>query len=305
MSVIFDALQQSEHLTNQVKKTAIDERIVTDGKIQKKKIILVVTTLLLLSILIWSYILNINVLNPIRETELTISDKDLSQLINSDRNDSEINEIEINHNRDNVIENSTFEPVGVFTNPLQSLAPPVMVVKNPQLTSSEIVSKPRTVTVTEAELAPVQEVISSDNDDIFTVTAEINREIPPIRSVDTVENVSIIVNQIKSVIRSGNIDQLDSLFTTLEQKTGNDSVIYLKLRGYSMLMQDSNIEAKLIYENLLTQYPDELELNLNMALLEMRIGQSSQALKRLNRIKSIYPESTEINKYIQQVEVGS
>jgi len=95
------------------------------------------------------------------------------------------------------------------------------------------------------------------------------------------------------------------LFSSLEKQTSSDSTILLRLRGYAMLKQDNNVEAKSLYEGLLHQHPDDLEANLNMALLEVRLGQASQAVARLHRLSSLYPESKEVAKYLKALEVRS
>lgn len=315
MSVIFDALQKSEQWTNQVKKSATTEGIVTNEGVPKRIAVILFITLLLLIMVNRVFFSNVNVSTSsldqleLIETRLTIDDTEPSLVVSAPKYHPEVAVVEKIEKQHEFESKGAVEPAREISTLQQPVVPLVKIVNTTQPIGSTMASRSKPLSLNETKQRPVHEaktnVIESNIVEKKATSNEINREKISEKNVDSPPNVGFIVNQIKSTIRSGNAEKLDVLFSSLEQQTSIDSIIVLRLRGYAMLMQNNNIEAKSVYENLLHQYPDDLEANLNMVLLEVRLGESSQAIARLYRLRSLYPDSTEVTRYLNTLEVRS
>ena len=124
---------------------------------------------------------------------------------------------------------------------------------------------------------------------------------PVVVQQEAEKDIGLLVSQINSAIRQGDYQSAESLLGLLESATGKDSIIFLKLKGYALLTQNDDNHAQLVYSQLLRQRPDDLDANLNMALLEVRLGLVSRAVDRLSRMSSLYPDSSEVSRYLNTI----
>jgi hypothetical protein len=121
---------------------------------------------------------------------------------------------------------------------------------------------------------------------------------------DFLREVSDKVAQLKVSMRGNDTAHTESLLQSLEHLAGADSVIVLRIRAYWLLQQHKNTLAQNAYQKLLTQQPDDMPANLNMALLELRAGNHKQALERVSRMALIYPDSGRVRKFKHQLRVA-
>jgi len=306
MSVIFDALQQSERLTNEVKKPAIAEGIVTDDGVQKKTIIISFITFLLVAALGWGLYSSIDSSLPPAEVSLAPDGQAPSVLVPLKTQQVAVVDSQIRVSPVDEKPITKPEPVAITQKP--TLVPSVFIVKREQPVAAVVPIQEKLVASPEKVLMRQPDFKTVTSNSAVVAKKERPNTVVDAKAVEkgaSHENVGVLVGQIKSAIRSGNTEKLNGLFSSLEKQTSSDSTILLRLRGYAMLKQDNNVEAKSLYEGLLHQHPDDLEANLNMALLEVRLGQASQAVARLHRLSSLYPESKEVAKYLKALEVRS
>lgn len=114
--------------------------------------------------------------------------------------------------------------------------------------------------------------------------------------------VQLLVQQLHTAMKQKDADVVEPLLDLLEQRAGNDAAISLKMRAFWLLQQGNNPAAAQLYQRLLTQQPNDQQANLNMALIELRSGERLKAELRVNRLVSLYPDSTLVRRFRQQLE---
>lgn len=114
--------------------------------------------------------------------------------------------------------------------------------------------------------------------------------------------VQQLVQQLHTAMKQKDADVVNPLLDLLEQRAGHDAAISLKMRAFWLLQQGNNPAAAQLYLRLLTQQPNDQQANLNMALIELRNGERMKAELRVNRLVSLYPNSTQVRRFRQQLE---
>ncbi|MCP4595121.1 lipopolysaccharide assembly protein LapB [Neptuniibacter sp.] len=165
------------------------------------------------------------------------------------------------------------------------------------------VTEAKTDLVRDIAVNSTQETARPQQDKPRTADQVVEKNTPPIRTVseDDSGDVPYTVALVKSAIRSGSITESEMHLSTLENMVGSDSLIYMRLSAYKLLTEKNNIEASLVYAKLLRERPDDMEANLNMALLEIRMGKNKAALHRLQRLEALYPDSKQVTRYLKVV----
>jgi len=114
-----------------------------------------------------------------------------------------------------------------------------------------------------------------------------------------------LVTQVKVSMRNRDTARTESLLQDLEQKAGSGSIIVLQMRAYWLLQQQKNDMAQKAYRQLLAEQPDDMAANLNMAVLELRVGNHRQAKERLTRMALLYPDSEQVLGFLHKVRAAS
>jgi hypothetical protein len=118
---------------------------------------------------------------------------------------------------------------------------------------------------------------------------------------DRINDVKRLVAQLKNTIQNENIAQTTALLQQLEQKAGKNSIVTLRMNGYWALQQNMNQDSRQFYQQLLMQQPDDLEANMNIALLDVRLGDNDKAKNRLNKMMVLYPESSSVKQFTKSL----
>jgi Flp pilus assembly protein TadD len=124
--------------------------------------------------------------------------------------------------------------------------------------------------------------------------------LPPTKSLTNprahIQKIKYLVTQLKNTIQNENIPKTTELLQQLAQNAGKDSIVTLRMNGYWSLQQNLNQESRQFYQQLLMLQPNDLEANMNMALLDVRLGNMDDAKNRLNKMTVLYPDSNSVKQ---------
>lgn len=323
MSVIFDALQQDKRLGDKIKQPAIAESIVLDEKIRTRKVLFV---LILMGVLVTLWLMYSNLLDA--ESQLEVSAAKTFEPNSSLEKGHATKLIAVG--AEPLVSETTVIPTK--SKPSIQIEPPEKVLVTRSFssasaqTSVSLKTKPieasssvvllksvKEIEVTESAPEPtrldnpINQKVEQANQNIVKSNSRFPSNSPhnEVASKKAAIDISFLVTQIKSAIHMSDFQRAEELLIQLEQHTSDGNILLLKLRGYALLTQQHNKQARDVYQSLLRQDPDNLEANLNMSLLEIRLGKSDQALVRLNRLQSLYPDSSEVAKYLEVVRRSS
>ncbi|MFT4746024.1 MAG: Flp pilus assembly protein TadD [Congregibacter sp.] len=125
--------------------------------------------------------------------------------------------------------------------------------------------------------------------------------LPPTKTLTNprahIQKIKYLVTQLKNTIQNENIPKTTELLQQLAQKAGKDSIVTLRMNGYWSLQQNLNQESRQFYQQLLMLQPNDLEANMNMALLDVRLGNMDNAKNRLNKMTVLYPDSNSVKQF--------
>lgn len=116
--------------------------------------------------------------------------------------------------------------------------------------------------------------------------------------------VQHLVSQLRQAIERKDATVVEPLLDLLEMRAGKNVAISLKMRAYWLLQQNDNDAAASLYQRLLTLQPNDAQANLNMALIELRNGQKEKAQARVARLAALYPDSSSVRRFQQQLGGG-
>ena len=307
MSVIFDALQKDANLANSVSQKQAFGSIVVDQAGDKKSFYLAVFLVFFLSCALtyWGVTFVISKPAPASlntpvasvsartiipaQPELTVSTMPVAPAVVVAPAAQEISRVPP------VVTLKGYDPTSVMeladnkgsAESDNSVEPQIAAVEIKQV-SLPVIPEPKKVVVAQQSVPviPSQQKAQSK---------------PVVVQQEAEKDIGLLVSQINSAIRQGDYQTAENSLGLLEAATGKDSIIFLKLKGYALLTQNDDNHAQLVYLQLLRQRPDDLDANLNMALLEVRLGMVSRAVDRLSRMSSLYPDSSEVSRYLNTI----
>jgi len=133
----------------------------------------------------------------------------------------------------------------------------------------------------------------------------------PMKSIKTgvvtdfsLNTVRTQVGEVKALIASKDYKRARQLIADISQKTGENSFISLRLKGYWHLVQQQNKQAQAYYTKVTDQKPNDIEAGLNLALIELRLGQKASVLDRLKRLGQHHPNSIQIQAFTKKIKKG-
>lgn len=174
-------------------------------------------------------------------------------------------------------------------------AAPDVIPDAVQVTSQHVQDTASPITVTTpARLKPVSAERTVNDRKAETASVQQTRRY--------LAEVQQLVQQLHTAMKHKDADVVKPLLDLLEQRAGHDAAISLKMRAFWLLQQGNNPAAAQLYQRLLTQQPNDQQANLNMALIELRNGERVKAELRVNRLVSLYPNSTQVRRFRQQLE---
>ncbi|WP_321325797.1 tetratricopeptide repeat protein [Thiomicrorhabdus sp.] len=109
------------------------------------------------------------------------------------------------------------------------------------------------------------------------------------------------VAEIKQSIRLKNDKQVERHLNELKKLSGKDSVIYQRMDAYASLKKQHYQAAANSYQKLLNQKPEDMEANMNLVIALAELGDQQTAKQKLNRLDSMYPESSQLKQYKKMI----
>ena len=110
-----------------------------------------------------------------------------------------------------------------------------------------------------------------------------------------------LVNNLQMQIELKNDIEVTRLLSKLAQSSGKESLVYLRMNAYWSNMNNDNNTAVLMYKKILFQKPYDIQAGTNLALIEAKDGNISQAMKRLELLKNKYPANKSIQDYFNKI----
>ncbi|MDX1353436.1 MAG: tetratricopeptide repeat protein, partial [Thiomicrorhabdus sp.] len=109
------------------------------------------------------------------------------------------------------------------------------------------------------------------------------------------------VADIKQSIRLNSETELQTQLAELGQLSGKESVIYQRMEAYAALKKQRYRQAANSYRKLLNQKPEDMEANMNLVIALAELGDQQVAKQQLNRLDSLYPESSQLKQYKKMI----
>jgi predicted Zn-dependent protease len=114
-------------------------------------------------------------------------------------------------------------------------------------------------------------------------------------------NIAKLVTRLEGAILRMDAPEVKRLIRRLSAAKGEDNLYVLNLKAFWYLKQKRYVEAETLLKKILKLDQDHLEAGLNMAIVEVKTQRSDAALKRLKRLKALYPENPVLVEMIQKL----
>jgi len=111
-----------------------------------------------------------------------------------------------------------------------------------------------------------------------------------------------IVKKIETCIIEGDTQKAEKLLKQLTNIKGENSIYVMKLRAFFLLRTGENKPAVALLRKVLANNENDVEAGINMAILEIRLNEYSQAKERLTRLKGLYPENRIISNLLSRLD---
>ena len=114
-------------------------------------------------------------------------------------------------------------------------------------------------------------------------------------------DIAKLVTQLEDAILSRDALAVKKLMQRLVLVKGRDNLYVLNLKAFWHLKQKQYVAAETLLRNILKRDQDHLEAGVNMAVVEAETQRKEAALKRLRRLKALYPENQVIVEMIRKL----
>ncbi len=110
-----------------------------------------------------------------------------------------------------------------------------------------------------------------------------------------------LVNNLQMQMELKNKIEVASLLNQLAKSSGKESLVYLRMNAYWSNINNDKDTAVLMYKKILFQKPYDIQAGTNLALIEAKNNNVSQAIKRLELLKNKYPADKNILDYFNKI----
>lgn len=114
-------------------------------------------------------------------------------------------------------------------------------------------------------------------------------------------NIAKLVTRLEGAVLRMDAPEVKKLMRRLSAAKGEDNLYVLNLKAFWYLKQKRYFKAEALLKKILKIDQDHLEAGLNMAVVEVKTQRSDTALKRLKRLKALYPENPVLVEMIQKL----
>ncbi|BCN94309.1 hypothetical protein THMIRHAM_20940 [Thiomicrorhabdus immobilis] len=174
------------------------------------------------------------------------------------------------------------------------------VEKTPKPISAKVVENKL---VDKSHITPFKKIPLPKKEDVTLTKVEVvkSNETPVKNSVEYFMAVKTKVAEIKQSIQLKSDKEVQSNLNELERLSGKDSVIYQRMNAYASLKNQRYQAAVNSYQKLLSQKPEDMEANMNLVIALAELGDQQTAKQQLNRLDSLYPESSQLRLYKKMI----
>jgi hypothetical protein len=123
-----------------------------------------------------------------------------------------------------------------------------------------------------------------------------------LENIEKSARIASLVAKIRRSMDTRRSDQLEDLIDELAVLKGKENSYVLKLRAFLCMRKDDYESAALLLNDVLRKNENDLEAGINMAIVEIKTSQIPEAIKRLAKLREIYPEDTLIPELIQKLK---
>lgn len=123
-----------------------------------------------------------------------------------------------------------------------------------------------------------------------------------LENVERSARIASLVAKIRISIGTKRNDQLEDLIDELALLKGKGSSYVLKLRAFLYMRKNEYESAASLLNDVLRKNENDLEAGINMAIVEIKTGQTPKAIKRLAALREMHPENTLITELIQKLK---
>jgi tetratricopeptide (TPR) repeat protein len=123
-----------------------------------------------------------------------------------------------------------------------------------------------------------------------------------LENVEKSAKIASLVAKIRRSMDTRRSDQIEDLIDELALLKGKENGYVLKLRAFLYMRNDDYESAALLLNDVLRKNENDLEAGINMAIVEVKTSQIPEAIKRLAKLREIYPEDTLIPELIQKLK---
>ncbi|MBO9641561.1 MAG: hypothetical protein J7603_00435 [Pseudacidovorax sp.] len=102
--------------------------------------------------------------------------------------------------------------------------------------------------------------------------------------------------------RAADLDLAAQAIHDLKALMPEDSLALLRRRAWLEQAQEHWDAAQSLQQKILMRLPDDLQSQLNLALIEVRQGQRAAAAERLRRMKLLHPSSAAVDALMRQIQ---
>ncbi len=110
-----------------------------------------------------------------------------------------------------------------------------------------------------------------------------------------------MTREIETAIRNNELQRADELIDTLAKLKNPKSHYFLKLRAFMDIKAQNYESATRLLERVLDMAPEDLEANLNMAIIEIKLSHTDRAKKRLYRLRESHPVCPRVDELIRRL----
>ena len=114
-------------------------------------------------------------------------------------------------------------------------------------------------------------------------------------------DIAKLVTQIDDAILSMDAPAVKKLMQKLALLKGRDNLYVLNLNAFWYLKQKQYLKAEALLKKILKRDQEHLEAGVNMAVVEAETQRKEAALKRLRRLKALYPENQVLIEMIRKL----
>ncbi len=132
-------------------------------------------------------------------------------------------------------------------------------------------------------------------------TDKVKQEKVRLAAVKKNARICRLVSEIKQSLLSANDSRTESLLKELISYKGQDDDYVMKLRAFWHLKQGKHESAKSLLDLLLQKDENDLEAGINMAVLDIKTNRLEQAQERLERLRRVYSDNTQIPSLLKKI----